>query len=105
MLKHIKDKEMLKMVEDLNDIAWKMIAEHFHPNTGEWIGPQFRAYSDFIDDSVRTLIEAALDFKINLTDNKVLGLLDMSIDPIDARSHEGFAAVHDISRLPKKLRA
>lgn len=77
MLQHIKDEELLHMVEDVNDMAWKMISEHFHPNTGEWVGPQLRAYTDFIDDSVKSLIEIALDYKIELTENKEIALLDM----------------------------
>lgn len=80
MLRHIKDAEALKMINELNDLAWKMIAEHYHKKTGEWTGPHSRAYFQFIDNSRRSFFEKALDFKISLCDEKTFGLMDMRYD-------------------------
>lgn len=39
MHQHIVEPEARKMVEELNSVAWSIIARHFHKPTGQWSGP------------------------------------------------------------------
>ena len=80
MLQHIQDSECHQMVEDLNDMAWHMIAEHYHAPMRQWVGPQFRAYTDFIPPWMQSIFELASDFQLHLTDHKEFGILDMRRD-------------------------
>ena len=80
MLQHVKNGEALKTINELNELAWKMIGEHYHAKTCEWSGPMSRAYSDFLDDTRLSFFEKALDFKIKLTDKKIFGIMDMRYD-------------------------
>ena len=80
MLQHIKDEECLFMINELNSLEWKVISEHYHFATGEWTGPQSRAYSQFLDPTRLSFFEKALNFEISLTDEKSFGLMDMRYD-------------------------
>lgn len=44
----VGDREARKYAEDIRRFAWGVIAEHFHPATQQWEGPNSRAYSDYI---------------------------------------------------------
>ena len=50
MLRYIRDPETRAYVEEVNDIAWKTVAEHFHAPTKQWAGPNSRSYSDFLSN-------------------------------------------------------
>ena len=43
-----KDPGVRQAAGELREIGWEVIAEHFHPGTGQWAGPQSRAYSNQI---------------------------------------------------------
>ncbi|MCR2805617.1 hypothetical protein [Paenibacillus soyae] len=45
--------------EELLDVAWSMIAEHFHAPTGEWGGPHRRSYSTLLKPNVRSFLQLA----------------------------------------------
>ena len=49
-LRLIRDKDARAAAEDLRRIAWRTIAESFHPATAQWAGPHSRAYSDRLSD-------------------------------------------------------
>ncbi len=66
MVTDIKDEECLRLASELNDLAWKTIALHYHPTTGQLAGPHDRAYGALINDRTRFLIARALDHKITL---------------------------------------
>ena len=40
------DPETRAVAETLRRLFWKSLAEHFHPVTGQYAGPMFRAYND-----------------------------------------------------------
>lgn len=40
-----RNREALALVHALLDMAWKIVAEHYHAPTGQWVGPCSRAYS------------------------------------------------------------
>lgn len=44
----IKDPATRESAEQLRHIGWRMLAERFHPATGQMAGPHARAYSDWI---------------------------------------------------------
>ena len=46
-----------KLADRLLDLAWRMIAEHFHPATREWSGPHSRSYSILMRDVERAFIQ------------------------------------------------
>ena len=66
MVTDIKDEDCLRLASELNDLAWKTIALHYHPTTGQLAGPHDRAYGALINDRTRFLIARALDHKITL---------------------------------------
>lgn len=66
ILQDVKDKECLRLASELNDLAWKTIALHYHPTTGQLAGPHYRAYSSLIGEGTRYTIERALNYKINI---------------------------------------
>jgi hypothetical protein len=51
-LHHIRqetgDPVSVKIADRLLFVAWKMMAEHYHPRTKEWAGPHSRAYSPML---------------------------------------------------------
>ncbi|OAS18435.1 hypothetical protein [Paenibacillus oryzisoli] len=48
------------LAEQLLDIAWGMIAKHFHPATGEWGGPFSRTYYTLMTDREKHFLGNAL---------------------------------------------
>lgn len=68
MLKHIKNKDALSMINKLYDIQWKMIAEHYIPSIGEWAGPQYRAYTEFLDSNTIAVLKYATNQELKETD-------------------------------------
>lgn len=50
-LQLIEDREARAAAEKLRRIAWQIIADSFHPGTGQWAGPHSRAYDDFLSDA------------------------------------------------------
>jgi hypothetical protein len=41
-----RDRDAREHATALLRVAWEIIADHYHPGTGEWAGPHSRAYSD-----------------------------------------------------------
>ena len=90
MLQHVKDADSLLMINELNDLEWSVISEHYHPKTGEWAGPMSRAYANFLDDTKHSFFEKALDFKIKLCDEQNFGLMDMRYDVVCPEKYVDF---------------
>jgi hypothetical protein len=49
------------LAEQLLDIAWEMIAKHFHPATGEWGGPYSRSYYTLMTQREKHFLGNALN--------------------------------------------
>ena len=47
MKKHIVEKDLVKISDELYYTGWEMIARHYHKPTGQWSGPQSRTYRTF----------------------------------------------------------
>lgn len=48
VLQLVEDEAARTAAEQLRQAAWQIIADSFHPATGQWAGPHSRAYSDLI---------------------------------------------------------
>ena len=72
ILQDVKDEECLRLASELNDLAWKTIALHYHPTTGQLAGPHDRAYGALVGEGMRFEIERALNYKIDIADKENL---------------------------------
>lgn len=76
MVRYIRDEESLKMFADLNDLAWRCIAEHYHFKTKQWAGPHARFYAMLEDDQLLMRIQRSLGYQISLVDLDKEGLAE-----------------------------
>lgn len=51
MKQHIIEPQARKMVDELNDTAWGIIARHFYKPSGQWVGAQSRSYNTFLNQN------------------------------------------------------
>lgn len=58
ILQLVRDPAARADAEALRAIAWRTIAEHFHPGTNQWAGPHSRAYSLWIDAGIAAYLSA-----------------------------------------------
>ncbi|GHU69741.1 hypothetical protein FACS189413_09100 [Bacteroidia bacterium] len=58
-----KDKQM---IDQLYEMTWDLIARHFHQPSGQWCGPNLRAYSNLATSDFYRLLYNASDGKIEL---------------------------------------
>jgi hypothetical protein len=59
-----KHPEARKLAAELIDLAWKTVAEHYHPRTKQWSGPHGRAYKSLLTDSTLSFLQCATDGRI-----------------------------------------
>jgi hypothetical protein len=52
VLQLVKDPASRRAAEQLRQVAWQVIADSFHPGTGQWAGPHSRAYSNTLGDRI-----------------------------------------------------
>jgi hypothetical protein len=74
---HVQHPESKAMVDDLFRICWEVVANHFHPTTHQWAGPNSRSYNALKRDGddrnngiLRTIEEwtsDAVDFGLDTT--------------------------------------
>lgn len=55
-----------KMVDELYYRCWDIIARHFHQPSGQWCGPNLRAYNDLLTPELKQLFFYASDGRIRL---------------------------------------
>jgi hypothetical protein len=58
-----------KMIDELYSMTWDLIARHFHQPSGQWCGPNLRAYNSLADSDFYRLLYNASDGKIDLSGN------------------------------------
>ncbi|TYP76487.1 hypothetical protein [Paenibacillus methanolicus] len=46
-----------EICDELLELAWSMIADHYHAPTGEWSGPHSRSYGTLLKPSVRSFLQ------------------------------------------------
>lgn len=66
MKRHITDEECLQMIDHLYAMSWEMIARHYHKPTGQWTGPQSRAYRTLTTTAFYGILKQASGGKIDL---------------------------------------
>lgn len=68
--KYIKDNKARRMADDIYRLAWEEIALHFHPPTRQWAGPHSRAYDNFLEKDVLSLIERGTENRVDFGGGK-----------------------------------
>ncbi len=58
--KHVPDGECYEIATRLLDKAWKMAAEHFHPETMQWAGPVSRSYATLLPSNIKASLLCAV---------------------------------------------
>ncbi len=66
MKRHIVDKEASEKINYLYDLAWEMVARHYHKPSGQWAGPHSRSYSSLVKPEFYAILDEASDGKIKL---------------------------------------
>lgn len=110
MLKYVSDPEDLALIEDLNDLAWKTVAEHYHYNTKQWAGPHARAYTMLQTKSLLLKIQRALQYQVHLVDlseDRLFDLLPMDFFSLDhscpEKYREYFTKSHGEAEIDQRI--
>lgn len=61
---HARDVEARRLVEDIYQLAWEEIAQHFHAPTRQWAGPHSRAYRTLLPVETLTLIQRSTEGRV-----------------------------------------
>jgi hypothetical protein len=56
VLQLVKDEQARADAEILRRAVWQLIAEHYHPATGQWAGPHSRGYRPWMDENTAKYI-------------------------------------------------
>ncbi len=64
MMQHVRDEESQKLLEMLNEFAWKHLSKRFHPPTKQWAGPHSRCYSTLLRPGTLGLLQRATDGRV-----------------------------------------
>lgn len=66
MQRNIVEPEAKKMIDELYDRCWEIIARHYHKPSAQWAGPHSRSYRTLVASSYYGLLKKASDGKIDL---------------------------------------
>lgn len=77
MQRHIVEPKAKKMIDELYEMGWDMIARHYHQPTGQWVGPHSRSYNTLTDATFYGLLKQASNGKIDLGVEKARGDVKM----------------------------
>lgn len=66
MQRHIVEPEAKRIINELYDRCWDMIARHYHKNSAQWTGPHSRSYRTLVANSFYGILKEASDGKIDL---------------------------------------
>lgn len=80
ILDHVTDKECITMAEGLNRLAWRCMAIHYHPATGQWAGPQSRSYDTLQGIPFWSVLQMATEGKVRLLKEEDM---QMDINPYE----------------------
>ena len=65
MKRHIADAGAKPMIDSLYNLAWEVVARHFHRPTGQWAGPHSRSYRTLMSPSIYGILKQASGGKID----------------------------------------
>lgn len=71
MLKYFRDEKLIKIAVELNDIAWRCLANHFHPTTRQLSAPHGRCYDDIQDSKVLVFVNIGICGKLKLDEEAI----------------------------------
>ncbi|MFD0618324.1 hypothetical protein ACFQZR_12705 [Paenibacillus sp. GCM10027629] len=54
-----------EIANDLLDIGWHMVAEHYHPNSQQWAGPHSRSYSTLLNNKIKSFLQITTDNRLH----------------------------------------
>jgi hypothetical protein len=63
MRQHVGDPESQRTIGELNRLAWRHVARHFHAPTRQWAGPHSRCYSTMLGQKTLAFIQRATGSK------------------------------------------
>lgn len=66
MQRHIVEPEAKRMIDELYDRCWDMIARHYHKKSAQWTGPHSRSYRTLVASSFYGILKEASGGKIDL---------------------------------------
>lgn len=66
MQRHIVEPRAKKMIDELYDRCWNMIARHYHQKSAQWVGPHSRSYSSLVSSSFYGILKEASNGRIDL---------------------------------------
>lgn len=66
MQRHIAEPEAKRMIGELYDKCWDMIARHYHKKSAQWVGPHSRSYRTLVATSFYGILKEASGGKIDL---------------------------------------
>lgn len=72
ILTHARNSEAIQMSRELLDIAWEMVARHYHPPTRQWAGPHSRSYSTLLTDRTRSFLQWAAGDRLSFVSDEQL---------------------------------
>jgi len=99
MLAYIQDAECLRMAEELNRIAWRCIAIHYHQPTGQWSGPHSRCYRSLQGAELWSLIQQATGGEARLLEESAV-IVGMESPRLRYRCPEEFIRYFTVSPEP-----
>jgi hypothetical protein len=70
ILDHVQDAQCRNMAEELHRLAWRCIAIHFHPPTGQWAGPHARCYHSLQGNGLWSLLQLATGGKVRFLEDE-----------------------------------
>ena len=84
MLKYFISEKGKKAANELNDIAWRSLAIHYHAHTKQLAGPHSRSYTEFATDNLLSVIDAGTGARFNIAKKRQLSneALDLAQIPI-----------------------
>ena len=72
MQQHIVEPGAKQMVDSLYNLAWSMLARHYHQPTGQWTGPHSRAYRSLVSPGFYNLLHEASDGQLFTLNRKAM---------------------------------
>lgn len=67
-----KNEVARRLTAELLDVAWRMVAEHFHVPTMQWAGPHSRSYDKLLAPKFLTFLQLALDGEVRFLPDEEL---------------------------------
>lgn len=83
MLKYFVSEKGRRYANELNELAWSSLANHYHAGTNQIAGPHSRSYADFSSNTLLSMIDAGTDGNFNIAKKYEIGIdLDVGQVPI-----------------------